>query len=168
VPANGQVTAVVRRPSGTAAPAAGAGRLRGVEWSPRPAGTVARLVAAAVLAGAAVLLVRDPPGRLLVGLAALGLLVAAGHDVLVRPRLAARPEGVVARTWTGSRRLPWPALRVRVRATRRLGLVVRTLELDAEGPADDGTLVVLGRRDVGRPVDDVARQLRALRQETLG
>jgi hypothetical protein len=55
-----------------------------------------------------------------------------------------------------------------VRATRRLGVVVRTLELDSEGPADDGTLVVLGRRDVGAPVDDVARQLRGLRQETLG
>jgi hypothetical protein len=116
----------------------------------------------------AVLLVRDAPGRLLVGLAAAGLLVDAAHDVLARPRLAARPGGVVARTWAGRRQLPWPGLRVRVRATRRLGLVVRTLELDTDGPGDDGTLVVLGRRDLGAPVDDVARQLRALGRETLG
>jgi Bacterial PH domain len=139
-----------------------------VEWSPRPAGTVVRLLAAAALAAAATLVVDDAPGRLLVGLAAAGLLVDAAHDVLARPRLAARPEGGVARTWSGRRRVPWPDLRVRVRATRRLGVVVRTLELDSEGPADDGTLVVLGRRDVGAPVDDVARQLRGLRQETLG
>lgn len=138
-----------------------------MEWSPRPAGTVARLLAAVAAAVAAVAVVDEAPGRLLVGLAAAGLLVDAAHDVLARPRLAARPEGVEARTWGGRRRVPWRDLRVRVRATRRLGVVVRTLELDSEGPADDGTLVVLGRRDVGAPVDDVARQLRGLRQETL-
>ena len=137
-----------------------------MEWSPRPGGTAARVLAAAVLV-AALLLVTDAPGRLLVGLAVLGLLVDAAHDVLARPRLAAGPEGVVARGWGGRRQLPWQGLRVRVRATRRLGLVVRTLELDTVGPGDDGTLVVLGRRDVGAPVEEVARQLRSLHRETL-
>ena len=126
---------------------------------------MARLVAAAVLALAAVLVVPDLPGRLLVGGAVLGLLVVAAHDVLARPRLAARPDGVVTRSWGGSRRLPWRGLRVRVRVTRRLGTVVRTLELDTDDP-DDGTLVVLGRRDLGAPVDDVARRLRSLHAET--
>ena len=144
-----------------------AGRLDVVEWSPRPSGTVARFVGAAVLVLAAALLVADLPGRLLVGIAAVGVLVDATHDVLARPRLAARPDGVVARGWGGRRHLPWCGLRIRVRATRRLGTVVRTLELDTEG-ADDGVLVVLGRRDLGAPVDDVAGQLRSLLAETRG
>ena len=145
-----------------------AGRLGGVEWSPRPSGTVARLAGAAVLALATVLLVPDLPGRLLVGIAVVGLLVDGAHDALARPRLAARPDGVVVRTWGGQRRLPWPGLRVRVRAVRRLGVVVRTLELDTVGPDDDGTLLVLGRRDLGAPVDEVARRLRSLHAETPG
>ena len=142
-----------------------AGRLRPVEWSPRPSGTVARLLVAAVLALAAALVVPDPPGRLLVGGAALGLLVLAAHDVLARPRLAARPDGVVTRSWGRTRRLPWRWLRIRVRVTRRLGTAVRTMELDTGDP-DDGTLVVLGRRDLGAPVEDVAQRLRSLLAET--
>ncbi len=145
-----------------------AGRLGVVEWSPRPSGTVARFLVAAVLALLAGLVVPDLPGRLLVGLAALGGLAAAVHDVLARPRLAARPDGVVARGWGGRRHLPWQGLRIRVRETRRLGTVVRTLELDTVGADDDGVLVVLGRRDLGAPVDDVARRLRSLLAETPG
>lgn len=145
-----------------------AGRLAGVEWSPRRSGTVIRLLASAVLALAAVVLVPDVPGRLLLGIAALGLLVDGAHDALARPRLAARPDGVVVRGWGRPRHLPWPGLRVRVRTVRRLGMDVRTLELDVVGPHDDGTLVVLGPRDLGAPVDDVARRLRSLHAETPG
>ena len=139
-----------------------------MEWSPRPSGPVVRLLAAAALALAAAFLVPDLPGRLLVAVAALGLLVDGAHDALIRPRLAARPDGVVVRRWGRQQHLPWAGLRVRVRAVRRLGLVVRTLELDNDGPDDDGTLVVLGRRDLGAPVDDVARRLRSLHAETPG
>ena len=131
-----------------------------MEWSPRPSGTAARLLAGGVLALAAWLVVPDLPGRLLVGLAAAGVLVVAAHDVLARPRLAARPDGVVSRGWGGRRHLPWRGLRIRVRATRRLGTVVRTLELDTEG-VDDGTLVVLGRRELGVDPETVAEALHA-------
>jgi hypothetical protein len=52
---------------------------------------------------------------------------------------------------------------VQVRETRRLGVRGRTLELDtAAGPDDSGTLVVLGRRDLGADPAEVARALRAL------
>ena len=122
----------------------------------------------AVLAVAAWLVVPDVPGRLLVGMAAAGVLVDAAHDLLARPRLAARPDGLVRRGWGSRRHLPWTGLRIRVRATRRLGTVVRTLELDTEGVDDDGTLVVLGRRDLGAPVEDVARRLRSLMAEIPG
>ncbi len=108
-------------------------------------------------------LLLDAPGRVLVGMAALVLLVVVAHDLRARPRLSAGPHGVDVRTWTGSRHLPWPLLRVRVRVTRRLGVRTRTLELDtAAGPDDDGVLVVLGRRDLGADPEVVALALREL------
>jgi hypothetical protein len=82
---------------------------------------------------------------------------------VLRPRLSADPAGLVVRTLAGSRHLPWPGLRVRVRTTRRFGVPSRTLELDtAAGPDDDGVLVLLGRRDLGAAPEEVARALRAL------
>jgi len=105
--------------------------------------------------------VADWPGRILLGIAALGLAVDAVHDLVARPRLSAGPDGVVVRTWGSPRRLPWDGLRARVRTTRRLGVLTRTLEIDVD-PAvdDDGVLLVLGRRDLGAPVEEVARRLR--------
>jgi Bacterial PH domain len=132
-----------------------------VQWSPAPAATGLLWTGAAVLGVAAVLL--DTAGRLLVGTAALVLLGTGVHDLLVRPRLAADASGVVVRTWTGRRRLPWKGLRVSVRVTRRFGVPTRSLELDtAAGPDDAGDLVLLGRRELGSPPDDVAQVLRAL------
>jgi hypothetical protein len=132
-----------------------------VQWSPRPGETVALGAVGLGLALAVVFL--DAPGRVLVGAGAVLLLVLVARDVVVRPRLSAGPDGVDVRSWTGGQHLPWPGLRVRVRATRRLGLRGRTLELDtAAGPEDDGVLVVLGRRDLGADPEQVARELRAL------
>jgi Bacterial PH domain len=133
----------------------------GVQWSPRPAETVA-LAAIGLGLALAVLLV-DPVGRVLVGAAALLVLALAAHDALLRPRLSADPDGVVVRTLSGRRLLPWHGLRVQVRASRRWGVRSRTLELDtAAGPDDDGVLVVLGRRDLGADPEEVARVLRGL------
>jgi hypothetical protein len=113
------------------------------------------------LALTAVLL--DPAGRVLVGAAALLVLVLAARDVIARPRLTAGPDGVSVRTWSARRHLPWPLLRVRVRRTRRLGVSSSALELDtAAGTDDTGVLVLLGRRDLGADPEDVARALRAL------
>ena len=132
-----------------------------MQWSPR-GGETAAMAALATGLGLA-LVVLDTPGRILVGTAAVLLLVLVAHDLRARPRLSAGPDGVDVRTWTGRRHLPWPLLRVRVRVTRRLGVTGRTLELDtAAGPHDDGVLVVLGRRDLGEDPEVVARALRAL------
>jgi hypothetical protein len=129
-----------------------------MQWSPRTAETASVAAVAAGLALSVLLL--DPPGRVLVGAAALFLLLLVAHDLRTRPRLRAGPDGVDVRTWTGRRHLPWPLLRVRVRVTRRLGITSRTLELDtAAGPDDDGVLVVLGRRDLGADPEAVARAL---------
>jgi hypothetical protein len=132
-----------------------------VQWSPR-AGETAAIVAVA-LGLALALVVLDAPGRVLVGAAALLLLVLAARDLVARPRLTAGPDGVDVRSWTRRRHLPWAGLRVRVRDSRRLGVRSRTLELDtAAGPDDDGVLVVLGRRDLGADPGDVASALRTL------
>jgi hypothetical protein len=132
-----------------------------VQWSPKPLRTAGTAVGALVLGVAALAVVADWPGRILLGIAALGLAVDAVHDLVARPRLSAGPDGVVVRTWGGPRRLPWDRLRARVRTTRRLGVLTRTLEIDVD-PAvdDDGVLLVLGRRDLGAPVEEVARRLR--------
>jgi hypothetical protein len=133
----------------------------GVQWSPRPAETVALAAIGLGLALAVVLV--DPLGRLLVGAAALLVLGVAARDALLRPRLSAGADGVVVRTLAGRRLLPWHGLRVQVRATKRWGLRGRTLELDTgAGPDDDGVLVLLGRRDLGADPEEVARALRDL------
>ena len=134
-----------------------------MQWSPRRGRTTVVAVAALLLGVAAVAFVDDWPGRILLGIAALGLALDAVHDLVARPRLTAGPDGVVVRTWSGARRLAWEGLRARVRTTRRLGMLTRTLEIDVD-PAldDDGLLIVLGRRDLGAPLEDVARQLRAM------
>jgi hypothetical protein len=138
-----------------------------VQWSPKPARTVVVGVGALVLAVVAVAFVADWPGRILLGIAALGLALDAVHDLVARPRLSAGPDGVVVRTWAGARRWGWEGLRARVRTTRRLGLLTRTLEIDVDpGVDEDGMLVVLGRRDVGAPLEEVARQLRAMNPAT--
>jgi hypothetical protein len=132
-----------------------------VQWSPRPVQTVVLVLVGLALALTAVLL--DPAGRVLVGAAALLVLVLAARDVIARPRLTAGPDGVSVRTWSARRHLPWPLLRVRVRRTRRLGVSSSALELDtAAGTDDTGVLVLLGRRDLGADPEDVARALRAL------
>ena len=132
-----------------------------MQWSPRAGETVA--LATVGLGFVLTVVLLDTPGRILVGAGALLVLLLVLRDVVLRPRLSAGPNGVVVRTLGGRQQLPWPALRIQVRATRRFGVRSRTLELDtAAGPDDEGVLVVLGRRDLGADPEDVARALWAL------
>jgi hypothetical protein len=133
-----------------------------VQWSARTAETVVLGTGGLLLVLAALTL--DAGGRVLVGAAGALLLGLALRDVLLRPRLSAGPAGVAVRTLTGRTTLPWPLLRVRVRSTRRLGVPSRLLELDtATGPDEGGTLVLLGRRDLGTDPAAVAQALEAAR-----
>jgi PH (Pleckstrin Homology) domain-containing protein len=132
-----------------------------VQWSPRIGESVALGVVGLGLALAVVAV--DTAGRLLVGAAALLFLGMAARDLLARPRLTARADGVVVRRLTGTAQLPWRDLRIGVRTTRRYGLASRFLELDtAAGPDDAGLLVLLGKRDLGADPDEVAVALRSL------
>jgi hypothetical protein len=126
-------------------------------WSPRP-----RETALALLGGLVVLLLAllaDPAGRLLLGVAALGLLVVGAADLMLRPRLAADPAGVQVRTLASRHRVPWSALeRVEVDEHTRYGLTSRTLELES-----GELLVVLGKRTLGADPRDVADALARIR-----
>jgi hypothetical protein len=126
-------------------------------WSPRPAETAA--AAAGALVAAALAIVADPAGRVLFGVAAVGLLGLVVLDLLLRPRLAADADGIRVRTLAVRRRLPWSALRrVDVDEHTRYGLTARTLELDA-----DDRLILLGRRALGADPRDVADALARIR-----
>ena len=115
-------------------------------WAPQPLGIVACALGGLVLAAAAVSLVTDFPGRVLIGLAGLGLLVFAGISWRARPKLAITPAGLVVRGWWRTHLLP-PAdiAAIRITEFRRIGRKTRLLELDT---ADD-RLLVLSRWDLG-------------------
>lgn len=93
----------------------------------------------------------DPPGRILAGIAAVGLLVFAAGSWRARPRLAITPDGLVYRGWLHSRTLRRPDIDlIRITEFRRWGRKVRLLEIDTSGDQ----LLVLNRWDLG--VDPLA------------
>ncbi|MGH3877021.1 MAG: PH domain-containing protein [Actinophytocola sp.] len=130
-------------------------------WAPKAELTALAWVLAAAAAAWA-LFADDPPGRVLLGTVALGLVLAGLFGLLVRPRLAGDSSGVTVRGLTGNRRWTWAEVNVRLVRTRRFGREVATIELDADR-AEVPELVVLGRLDLGTDPEDVVDALLALR-----
>jgi len=117
-----------------------------VQWGPRPAAIVLVGVAGALMAGACAVLVEDPPGRILTGIAAAVLLVFAAGSWRARPRLAVLGDSLVYRGWLRTLRLGHPDIAaIRITEFRRLGRRMRLLEIDTT----DDTLLVLSRWDLG-------------------
>ncbi|MHC1558367.1 PH domain-containing protein [Actinomycetospora sp. C-140] len=112
--------------------------------------------------GAWALAVGDPPGRLLVGIAAVAVGVVTAVGAFARPRLRVDDGGLVLRGLTGTRRWPWERVdAVRVVRMRRLGVPAAYLEVetrDGDAP-DDGRLLVLGRLELGTDPVEVAEAL---------
>ena len=129
-------------------------------WAPRPAVVVsAWAVTALLLVGVVTDAVTgDHGGLVLFALATVAAGAFAAHSTLVRPRLAAGEEGLVARTLSGTHRLPWAQTRTRLRTTRRLGRDGVTLEVE-----HDGQLYVFGWLDLGEDPRDVLDVLSTLR-----
>lgn len=133
-----------------------------------PAGTwaapwpaVALGVAGALGLGAWSLVATDPPGRLLTGLAALALALAAVFGAIARPRLRADDDGLALRGVAGRHAWPWARVdAVRSVRMRRMGLPATYLEVEVRDPdSGDDRLIVLGRLELGTDPVEVAEAL---------
>jgi len=98
------------------------------------------------LAIADVTLITDPPGRVLVGIAAVGLVVFASLSWRARPKLAIRNDGLVIRGLSRASVLGRDDIKViRITEFRRIARKVRLLEIDTT----DDRLFVFTRWDLG-------------------
>ncbi len=115
-------------------------------WGPNSAAIAGLGLAGALLAIGCVAVVTDPPGRILVGAAAAGLVAFAIGSWRAQPRLAIAPDGLVYRGWFRTHTLRRADITlVRITEFRRIGRKVRLLEIDT----GDGRLFVLSRWDLG-------------------
>jgi len=104
------------------------------------------------LAITGVTMITDPPGRILVGVAAVGLLVFAILSWRARPKLAIRNDGLVSRGWWRTTVLrPDDIALIRITEFRRIGRKQRLLEIDTV----DDRLLVFTRWDLGTDPLDV-------------
>jgi Bacterial PH domain len=116
------------------------------EWSPPAIGIAACGVAGLILAIGAVTLITDAPGRIFLGIAAVGLLVFASQSWRARPKLAISDDGLVIRGWWRTNLLRRSDIKIiRITEFRRIARKVRLLEIDT---ADD-RLMVFTRWDLG-------------------
>jgi Bacterial PH domain len=127
-------------------------------WGPQPAAVVALGIGGLILAVAGVTLVTDVPGRILLGIAAVGLLWFAISSWLTRPKLAICDAGLTVRGITGSTTLRHEDISlIRITEFRRIGRRVRMLEIDTT----DGRLRVFTRWDLGTDPIEVLDALTA-------
>ena len=128
------------------------------EWSPPALGIAACGILGLILAIGAVTLITDMPGRILVGIAAMGLLVFASLSWRARPKLAISDDGLVIRGWSRTHLLrPGDIRIIRITEFRRLARKVRLLEIDTT----DDRLLVFTRWDLGTDPLDVLDALTA-------
>jgi hypothetical protein len=116
------------------------------EWSPPTLGIAALGVGGLILAVGAVTLITDPPGRVLVGIAAVGLIVFASLSWRARPKLAIKNDALVTRGLMGETELRQADIKlIRITEFRRIGRKTRLLEIDTV----DDRLLVFTRWDLG-------------------
>jgi hypothetical protein len=122
------------------------------DWAPNPVGIAAIGIAGVLMAIGCVTVVTDAPGRLLTGVAAVGLLVFATGSWRARPRLAMTPDGLVYRGWFRSHTMRRSDISlIRITEFRRIGRKVRLLEIETS----EDRLIVLSRWDLGTDPLDV-------------
>ncbi|WP_102144035.1 PH domain-containing protein [Mycobacterium hubeiense] len=116
------------------------------EWSPSTLGIVGSGICGLIMAVASVTLITDPPGRLLTGIAAVGLLVFATLSWRARPKLAITDDGLLIRGWWRTEVLERSDIKIiRITEFRRIARKVRLLEIDIV----DDRLLVFTRWDLG-------------------
>jgi hypothetical protein len=122
------------------------GAMQQTEWAPSSTGIAGCGIAGIVMAISSVTLITDAPGRLLSGIAALGLILFASATWRARPKLAITPGGLLVRGWWRTQLLQRSDIKViRITEFRRIGRKVRLLEIDAA----DGRLLIFSRWDLG-------------------
>jgi hypothetical protein len=115
-------------------------------WGPHPAGIAGCGVFGLIMAIAAVIVVTDPPGRILTGVAAVGLLAFAIMSWRARPKLAITSAGLVTRGLFRTQTFaPGDLKLIRITEFRRLARKVRLLEVESV----DDQLLVFTRWDLG-------------------
>lgn len=115
-------------------------------WEPRTTGIAGCGVAGVLMAIASVTAVTDPPGRVLTGIAAAGLILFAGATWRARPKLAITPDGLALRGWFRTQLLQRSDIKIiRIVEYRRYGRKVRLLEVETT----DDALVLFSRWDLG-------------------
>jgi hypothetical protein len=116
------------------------------QWAPSSVGVAACGLAGILMAILCVTVVTDPPGRLLIGVAAVGLILFASATWRARPKLAITADGLVVRGWWRSQLLRAADIKIiRITEFRRIGRTMRLLEIDA----NDGRLLIFSRWDLG-------------------
>jgi hypothetical protein len=116
------------------------------EWGPKTGAIAGLGIVGILMAIGCVTAVTDPPGRILTGIAAVGLLAFAFESWRARPKLAITGDGLVYRGWFRSQTLRRPDVAlIRITEFRRIGRKTRLLEI--ETAAD--RLIVLSRWDLG-------------------
>jgi hypothetical protein len=116
------------------------------EWAPPAAGIAGCGAVGVLMAIASVTLVTDPPGRILTGIAAAGLILFAGMTWRARPKLAIAPAGLVLRGWFRTQVLQHSDIKIiRITEFRRHGRKVRLLEIETV----NGGMALFSRWDLG-------------------
>ncbi|MFI9641145.1 PH domain-containing protein [Micromonospora sp. NPDC051925] len=131
------------------------------QWRVQSALPAAKLAGAIGLAALGLLLAAGDPVPLTLAVAAAVALAGwAARDLLVPVRLAVDAEGItVVQGYAGRRHLPWDAVEaITVDRRTRFGLTGETLEIDA-----GETLHLLGRADLGASPTEVAELIRTAR-----
>ena len=122
------------------------------QWGPSAFAVAGIAVAGGLMALGCATVATDPAGRLLTGVAAIGLLIFAAGSWRGRPRLAVTGGGLVYRGWLRTQTLRRDDLEsIRITQFRRWGRAVRLLEIDTRA----GQLFVLSRWDLGGDPLDV-------------
>ncbi len=110
------------------------------------------------MATACVTAITDGPGRIMAGIAALGLILFASGSWRARPRLSVTGDGLTVRGWWRTQLVPQQQVEtVRITKFRRIGRTVRLLEIDTE----DDRLLVFSRWDLGTDALEVLDVLTA-------
>ncbi|MFD4294807.1 PH domain-containing protein [Rhodococcus sp. NPDC058505] len=134
-------------------------------WSTPAAALAATGVGGVAMAIAALAVPADPAGRVLIGLAALGLLTITALGARQRPRLAIQDgdRGLTMQRLLGRLDVDRTEVsRIRVVRYPRLGRRVPMLEIDIRPPGvDDDRLLIFGRWDLGTDPATVFEELDA-------